>query len=113
MTDIRRRYAMGAEVQPDGSTHFRVWAPDARDITLRIEEGSGGARDVALEQEEDGYRSALVEKAGAGTRYRYVIDGEALADPGSRWQPEGPFGPSEVVDHSTYRWEHSPKGVEL
>src|ERR1044072_624848 len=113
MTDIRRRYAVGAEVQPGGSTHFRVWAPDARSITLRIEDGGRGTRDIALEQEEDGYRSALVENAGRGTRYRYVLDGDALPDPASRWQPEGPFGPAEVIDHSAYRWEHSPKGVEL
>jgi len=113
MTDIRRRYAVGAEVQPGGSTHFRVWAPDPPDITLRIEDGGRRARDIALEREESGYYSALVEGAGAGTRYRYVLDGDALPDPASRYQPEGPFGPSEVIDHSTFRWEHSPKGVEL
>ena len=111
--DIRRRYVVGAEVQPSGSTHFRVWAPDPREITLRIEGGGARAGEVALEHEESGYYSALVEGAAAGTRYRYVLDGEALPDPASRWQPDGPFGPSEVVEHSTFRWEYSPKGVEL
>jgi len=104
---------VGAEAQPDGSTHFRVWAPEPRHVALRIE-GSGQARDVALEREEDGYYSALVEGAGAATRYRYVVDGDPLPDPASRYQPEGPFGPSEVVDHSQFRWEHpSPRGLEL
>ncbi len=111
MSGIQRRYAAGAEVQADGSTHFRVWAPEPRQISLRIE--SGAARDVKLESEEDGYYSALVAGAGAGTRYRYVLDGDALPDPASRYQPEGPFGPSEVVDPSAFRWEHPARGVEL
>ena len=85
MADIRRRYAVGAEAQPDGSTHFRVWAPEPREITLRIEDGGRGVPDIALDHEEDGYFSVLVEGAGAGTRYRYVLDGEPLADPASRY----------------------------
>src|SRR5215211_1185826 len=32
-----RRLPIGAEVQPDGSTHFRVWAPDPRNVTLVLE----------------------------------------------------------------------------
>jgi maltooligosyltrehalose trehalohydrolase len=56
----------------------------------------------------------LVADAGAGTRYRYVLDGDALADPASRYQPEGPFGPSEVIDPERFHWEHSlARGVEL
>ena len=71
-------------------------------------------RDVALDQEADGYYSVLVADAGAGTRYRYVLDGDALADPASRYQPEGPFGPSEVIDPERFHWEHSlARGVEL
>ena len=113
MSELRRRYAAGAETQPDGSTHFRVWAPQPRQVALRIE-GDDGTRDIPLEKEEEGYCSALVEGAGAGTRYRYVLDGDALPDPASRYQPEGPFGPSQVVDPAAFRWEHrSPKGVEL
>ena len=75
---------MGAEAQPDGSTHFRVWAPEPRQVALRIEDGDN-TRDVALDQEADGYYSLLVADAGAGTRYRYVLDGDALADPASRY----------------------------
>src|SRR5258707_6521615 len=52
MSEIARRYAAGAEPQPDGSTHFRVWAPQPRQIKLRIE-ASGGAHDVALERSEE------------------------------------------------------------
>jgi maltooligosyltrehalose trehalohydrolase len=114
MSEVRRRYPAGAESQPDGSTHFRVWAPEPRHITLRIERPGDKPRDIALEREADGYYSALVANAVAGTRYRYVLDGDALADPASRFQPDGPFGPSEVIDASQFSWKQSsPRGVEL
>src|ERR1051325_2597200 len=81
MSGLHRRYAAGAEVQPDGSTHFRVWAPEPRQIALRIERPNDKPYDIGLEREADGYYSALVADATAGTRYRYVLDGDALPDP--------------------------------
>jgi maltooligosyltrehalose trehalohydrolase len=111
---MRRRYPAGAEAQPGGSTHFRVWAPEPRQISLRIEGPDMPARDVSLDEEADGYYAALVEGVGPGTRYRYVLDGDPLADPASRFQPEGPFGPSEVIDPAQFNWKHPlPRGVEL
>jgi len=105
MSELRRRYPAGAEVQPDGSTHFRVWAPEPRQILLRIERRDDTPRDIALDKEVDGYYSAVVAGAAAGTRYRYVLDGDPLPDPASRFQPDGPFGPSEVIDPSRFSWE--------
>ncbi len=114
MSEVRRRYPAGAETQPDGSTHFRVWAPEPRQIALRIERPDDKNHDIALEREAEGYYSALVADAVAGTRYRYVLDGDALPDPASRFQPEGPFGPSEVVNPTRFPWKQpSPPGVEL
>jgi maltooligosyltrehalose trehalohydrolase len=114
MSRISRRLAIGADVQPDGSTHFRVWAPRPRDIRLVIEEGSAPGVEVALTPEGDGYFSARVPDVGAGARYRYRLDGELLADPASRFQPEGPFGPSHVVDPAQYAWkDRSWRGVTL
>src|SRR5712691_6076995 len=114
MSDVRRRYPAGAEAQPDGSTHFRVWAPEPRQITLGIEGNGSGPHDVSLEKEADGYYSVLLEEAGPGTRYRYVLDGDALPDPASRYQPEGPFGASEVIDPAQFRWRSSrDEGVAL
>jgi maltooligosyltrehalose trehalohydrolase len=49
-------------------------------------------------------------------RYRLRIDGgdELLADPASRFQPEGPHGPSEIVDEHAYAWKHDAwRGVSL
>ena len=41
-----------------------------------------------------------------GTRYRFRLDGgdHLYPDPASRFQPDGPHGPSEVIDPPTFRW---------
>jgi maltooligosyltrehalose trehalohydrolase len=82
---------------------------------LRIVRPNGAVRDLALEQESDGYYAAQVDEASAGTRYFYVLDGDPLPDPASRFQPDGPFGPSEVVDPARFAWDQatSSRGVSL
>jgi maltooligosyltrehalose trehalohydrolase len=113
MSHVCRRLPVGADVQPDGGTHFRVWAPKPRALALRVITRDG-PRDVALEPERHGYYSALVPEARAGDRYEYLLDGEPTADPASRFQPEGPFGPSEIVDPRTFQWTDSGwTGVSL
>src|SRR5690242_8874120 len=90
-----RSLAIGAEPLEAGGAHFRVWAPKCRRVELLIE---GGAAQP-LSPEPDGYFSLFLAEAGAGLRYRYRLDGEgAYPDPASRFQPEGPHGPSELVD---------------
>jgi maltooligosyltrehalose trehalohydrolase len=93
---------VGAEVVPGGA-HFRVWAPDHDDAEVVLE--TGGRSSVhALDSEPDGYFSGWID-ASPGDLYRYRLDGAALlADPASRFQPQGPHGPSEVVDPGTYAW---------
>lgn len=95
-----RRRAIGAEVL-DRGVDFRVWAPDHRELSVVV-----AGRDFPLDREEDGYFRAIVAEAHAGTRYRFRIDGapETYPDPASRYQPEGPHGPSEVVDPRGFRW---------
>jgi maltooligosyltrehalose trehalohydrolase len=95
---------VGAEVQPDGGTHFRVWAPEPRALVLRVSTRNSDWRSVALEREPHGYHSVLVPDAAAGDRYRYRLDNDDFPDPASRFQPEGPFGPSEIVDPGRFRW---------
>jgi len=93
----------GAEVG-EGGAHFRLWAPDASRVGLHLE-GPGVRRELELEGREDGWFEAVVAGAGAGTRYRFAIDaGEPVPDPASRFQPEGPHGPSEVVDAAAHVW---------
>jgi maltooligosyltrehalose trehalohydrolase len=94
-TSILRRFAIGAEPQPDG-VHFRVWAPKCRRVEVVFEDGWPSA---VLAPEDDGHFSGLVEGVRAGARYRFRLDGgDAFPDPASRFQPDGPHGPSEVID---------------
>ncbi|HUP96998.1 MAG TPA: malto-oligosyltrehalose trehalohydrolase, partial [Usitatibacter sp.] len=105
-----RRLPVGAEVDPDGGVHFRVWAPDCTRVEV-----IAGRTSEALSPEDDGYFSGRVPSAETGTRYRYRLDGRGpFPDPASRFQPDGPHGPSEVVDASAFAWSDSAwRGVEL
>jgi maltooligosyltrehalose trehalohydrolase len=108
---VRRRRAVGAEVLPDGSVHVRVWAPYAQRGAVVLEGGpvakDQAPADIALTAEERGYFSGMLPGAGAGTRYRLRLDEDdaLIADPASRWQPEGVHGPSAVVDPTAFAWE--------
>ena len=99
---IVRRLPVGAEPQPGGGVHFRIWAPRVREIAVEIE----GARPMPLEAEAAGYYSGLVAEARPGMRYGFRTDtlDKLLPDPVSRFQPEGPHGPSEIIDPGTFRW---------
>ena len=65
--------------------------------------------------ERPGRWAVDVEGAGHGTRYRYRLDGgDALADPASRWQPDGVHGPSAVVDPTRFAWTDGDwRGIAL
>lgn len=39
--------------------------------------------------------------------YKYKLDSGSFPDPASRFQPEGPHGPSQIVDPSQFRWTDS------
>jgi maltooligosyltrehalose trehalohydrolase len=106
----KRQFPVGAEVIPEG-VHFRVWAPKGRrvEVVLETPEPGGGpraGRAFALEFEGNGYFSGRVGEAAVGTLYRYRLDGgpQSYPDPASRYQPEGPHGPSQVIDPRAYRW---------
>jgi maltooligosyltrehalose trehalohydrolase len=112
----RRRLPIGAEVLTDGEVHFRVWAPRRRRVEVVLEPGGPGAGTVVpLEPEGDGYFSGRLAAAHTGSRYRFRLDGgEAFPDPASRFQPEGPHGPSEVIDPRAFAWgDRGWRGVRL
>ena len=105
-----RRLPVGAEPQPDGGVHFRVWAPRCREVAVEIE----GLKPASLESESEGYFSLLSLPAHAGMRYRFRLDRDeaAVPDPASRFQPEGPHESSEIVDPGDFAWtDHTWRGV--
>ena len=105
---LRRRLPIGAECQPEGGVHFRVWAPQRKQVRVVLDI-DGTSRELELTAEGNGYYSGLAEAAGAGTLYRFQLDAdEALyPDPASRFQPEGPSGPSRVVDPAAFAWSEA------
>lgn len=117
----KRRLFIGAEVQPGGGVHFRVWAPRRSKVEVVIELAAGesgerGEIPEPLHAEPDGFFSALVRRAAAGDLYRLRLDGDATLypDPASRFQPLGSAGPSQIVDPSAYAWRDAEwRGVEL
>lgn len=119
-TEQARRFSVGAEVLPDGRTHFRVWAPLRKQVEVVIEsEAAKPAAErqaVKLERETDGYFSAAVRHASAGMLYRFRLDDDdkLYPDPASRFQPQGPHGPSQIIDPSRFKWSDGDwKGARL
>jgi maltooligosyltrehalose trehalohydrolase len=125
---IVRRLPVGAEVQPHAKgVHFRVWAPEHKSIEVVIECNEPKAEDFrhmgfrsetktfSLEPEAHGYFSGLVEETEDGSLYHYRLEnGELCPDPASRFQPQGPNGPSQVVDPGRFRWtDNEWKGSSL
>lgn len=78
---------------------FRVWAPEKDTISLKLQNQL-----IPLKKVPDGYFEADVRGAGKGLRYQYLIDDTLYPDPASAYQPEGVYGPSEIVDHQAFQW---------
>ena len=86
-------------VPADGAVDFRVWAPNAAAVAVRLAD-----RDHDLVETEGGVFEAELS-AAPGDDYLFVLNGErAWPDPCSRFQPEGVRGPSRVVDPRVFRW---------
>ena len=89
---------LGATPLAGGRVAFRVWAPSATSVAVRL-----GRETHPLVPVEGGFHEAEVE-AASGDDYVYVLDGaRELPDPCSRFQPDGVHGPSRVVEVETPR----------
>jgi maltooligosyltrehalose trehalohydrolase len=92
---------LGATLTGD-SCEFRVWAPTARNIRLRLTT-RGETRDQPMVR--DGEHFVLQASAHAGDGYFYLVDAhQPVPDPVSRMLPEGVHGPTEIVDPQAYAW---------
>lgn len=114
---LARRLPVGAEPLPSGGVQFRVWCPERQQVGVVFETVGRELPTIELRREVGGYFSGVAREARAGDLYRFRLDGQSqlvFADPASRFQPEGPFGPSQVIDPATFVWtDDGWRGVEL
>src|SRR3981189_1738725 len=88
----------GTRLTPDSAT-FRLWAPAAKHVDLLLD------RPYPMRRGDDGWFCADPAGVKAGARYKFRIDDEIdVPDPASAFQPDDVSGPSEVIDHASYRW---------
>jgi len=88
----------GARLTSEG-TSFRLWAPAAKRVDLLLE------KPQPLRRGDDGWFCVDLAGVKAGARYKFRIDDEIdVPDPASAFQPDDVSGPSEVIDHASYRW---------
>src|SRR5256714_10910227 len=90
------------------SRTFRVWAPRADSLALRIR-----GEDTPLRDRDDLGWYEVEAEGEHGDNYFYVVDGGELPDPCSRWQPDGIRGPSRVFDPAAHEWASGGVALEL
>src|SRR5256885_14771017 len=97
-----RRYPIGAELISKNETHFRVWAPNAKDVDLVLEESAekNAKRSFhPLKPEEGGYFSG---SANVGAGARHPVPGHQAENfppaPAPPSQPHGAHGSACVVE---------------
>src|SRR5260221_4318471 len=97
-----RKYPQGAEVTSNG-VHYRVWAPRAAGVVVRITPADGSARALPLAREADGYHSRLDCSGVPGDRYLFdLVKGGLFPCPASRYQPDARSGPSIGIDPNSF-----------
>ncbi|MGE5308408.1 MAG: malto-oligosyltrehalose trehalohydrolase [Deltaproteobacteria bacterium] len=96
----------------DGKCRFHVWAPFAQEMSLQIVSPREAV--FPMEPAGRGYWKLALPDIASGTRYFFDVNGTRRPDPVSHYQPEGVQGPSEVVDHNSFRWnDQAWKGFDL
>ena len=103
---VKHGHAMpfGAEVQADGGTRFRLWAPGAKQLTLEIGDGPTQSS-TSMKSLDQGWFEAVVPDAPAGTRYAYRVGDTRFPDPASRFNPDDVHGTSMVVEPLAFDWK--------
>jgi maltooligosyltrehalose trehalohydrolase len=94
---------LGARALDGERVEFRVWAPRAEHVAVRL-----GAEELQLKHAGYGVHE-VVAQAHAGNDYRFVLGDQALPDPCSRFQPRGLRGPSRVLAPSPQIPLHEPR----
>jgi len=79
---------------------FLVWVPHRERVELVLHDRDRDRkRVIEMQRGADGYWETTQDDVPPGTRYAYRLDGgPERPDPASRFQPDGPHGPSATVD---------------
>ena len=109
---INWKLDLGANWDVEGVS-FRVWAPKCKQIDVILQNETHQI--IPLERKDDGYFTIKVPHLVPSTLYHYRIDGDKqYPDPCSRFQPEGPHGPSMIIDPHQFEWHDQDwLGIEM
>jgi maltooligosyltrehalose trehalohydrolase len=93
-------------------TEFSVWAPHHDSLSVFLPQQNEVYK---MNKADNGYWRLEIEGIKLQTRYQYRLDNKLnRSDPASHFQPEGVFGSSAVVDHSTFPWKDNDwRGLRL
>ena len=103
---------LGAKYRADECCEFTLWAPRSPLVEVYFPDLG---KTFPLTPEEHGYHRGTAENVNSEAHYFYRLNREKQrADPASRFQPLGVFGPSQIVDLSQYTWDDGGwLGIEL
>ena len=93
-------------------TEFSVWAPHKDMLSVVLPQKNEIHK---MNKADNGYWHLEIEGIKPETRYQFRLDDKIdRADPASHFQPDGVFGSSAVVDHSSFRWtDNDWRGIKL
>lgn len=114
LSSFQWQLKMGANRHEKGTTEFRVWAPNAKSMSLIVFDRGNELRFPMQKHENDVYEASLPDIA-PNADYFYAINGEQQRpDPVSRWQPYGVHGPSRIYDPMSFTWhDQAWRGIKL
>ncbi len=93
----------GPNFLSDHEIELGLWAPFVSEAWVILPESG---KKIRMTTRDFGFHRACID-ASEGSLYRFSLDNEKIiADPASRFQPEGIGGASMLVNPSGYRWKN-------
>ncbi len=96
---------LGANFTGDDLVRFKVWAPYCKKVSVELQKNH---KLFKLQKDEQGYFSASIKGVSEGDEYFYILDGKRKRpDPVSRLLPQGPHGPTTIINPDNFKWTDS------
>jgi hypothetical protein len=101
----QRQFQHGPQVLAQG-INYRLWScPSSQVVVVVMDQATGIKRSVRLTPPSGGWFAGVDLDGQANDQYQFQLN-DRLPDVASRFQPFGVSGPSQVINSSTYRWQH-------